>query len=706
MKPAGNRLARRFRNTQTQTLLRGALVIGLVLIYTFTLPENQKFLGGMGTSLLLIPILLVGQFWGLPAGWIAGILGSLLHFGLMVSMGRSALETLQSAWIGYAIFVGAGYASGLERKRAQERNRYEAELRQHLHEQRLLLSVSQALVKTERTGPERVLQLIADSVRELIPKADQAVIHLLDEDSGTLIPRAVSGIPPLASSSNVRMSPGKGVAGQVIRDRIVINIPNVFTDPRFRMVDTPVGYRSLLVAPVISEHCAGTISVQSSQPAAFSKHDEELLQVFSSQAAIALENARFVASLQRSYREVEILYRIAQRLVTTLEDADALMQDVVDLLQEHLKYDQVSILLVEPATQDLIVKHISGEHHQALQGYRIPAGQGIVGHVVQRGEPFLTNDVWQIPFYLSHPLLTDILAELAVPIQAGSQITGILDVQQRAPHRLGEQDLHLVQAVAEQVAVALQKAALYTDLQTALHQEKAIRSQLLQSERLAVAGRLLASVSHELNNPLQAIQNALFLLKDEPGLSDQGRQDLQIILSETERMAALLERLRASYRPIRSGEFRPVSLNGLIEDVYALLSTHLHHRRIAFEFHPHPALPAVAGLEDQLRQVIINLFLNAADAMADGGRLIVTTAENDHREVILTVADTGPGIDPSLLPRIFEAFFTTKQGGTGLGLTIAQEIVQHHGGRITAANAPQGGAIFTVCLPACSDSMP
>jgi signal transduction histidine kinase len=235
-----------------------------------------------------------------------------------------------------------------------------------------------------------------------------------------------------------------------------------------------------------------------------------------------------------------------------------------------------------------------------------------------------------------------------------------------------------------------------------MQQEQAIRSQLIQSERLALVGRLLASVSHELNNPLQAIQNALFLLKEEMGLSAQGQQDLGIVLSETERMAALIERLRSAYRPIRGKDFQPVQLNNLIEDVYALISTHMRHKDIAFEFIPDPDLQPVSGISDQLRQVVLNLFLNAVEVMRPGGRLTVQTQNLiPQNEVLLAVKDTGPGIDADILPRIFDAFITSKHTGTGLGLTITHDILQQHHGRIVAENHSRGGAIFTVWLPMC-----
>jgi signal transduction histidine kinase len=211
---------------------------------------------------------------------------------------------------------------------------------------------------------------------------------------------------------------------------------------------------------------------------------------------------------------------------------------------------------------------------------------------------------------------------------------------------------------------------------------------------------LLASVSHELNNPLQAIQNALFLLREEKGISPQGKLDLDIVLSEAERMATLIERLRSTYRPIQAEDFQPTQVNNIIEDVYALISTHLRHNEIAFEFHPEPDLPLIPALADQIRQVIINLLMNAVQAMTIGGSLTVcTNSLQDSNEILLTVSDTGTGIPPELLPNIFDAFVTNKQTGTGLGLTISYDIVIKHHGRITAENNPDKGSIFKIWLP-------
>lgn len=573
------------------------------------------------------------------------------------------------------------------------------EIQQRLRESNALTEIGRALSRTERTSPHNVLQIIVDSARELIPDTEQAVIHLFDNEEQVLIPQAVSGYQEQGDPGRVKMGIGEGVAGKVIAERTVVSIADVQTDPRFRQQNAPPKYRSLLVAPVQSgEECIGTISVQSSLPGAFSSDEEMLLSTLGAQAAIAIENAHLLETTKQGYKEISALYHITQGLASSLE-TDQLMKDVVDLLQQNFGYYHTAILVVEPETDELVVHHGSGKIGELLKGQRIPAGTGVIGHAAETKEAFFTNDVNKVVFYSPHPLLPDTQSEMAVPIKIDGSVLGVLDVQQKSPNRLTERDLQLVSTVADQLAVALQKASLYSELQVSLAQEKSMRLQLVQSERLALVGRLLASVSHELNNPLQAIQNALFLLKEDASISALGKQDLQIVLSETERMAGLIERLRASYRPTQLDEFQPVHINTIVEDVYALLATHLRHKQVAFEFHPDPDLPLVSGLPDQLRQVTLNLLVNGVEAISGGGRLTVSTETSKNREVILSVSDTGPGIDPLLLPHIFDAFVTGKESGTGLGLTITYDIVHRHRGRIQAENNPKGGATFKVWLP-------
>jgi PAS domain S-box-containing protein len=578
------------------------------------------------------------------------------------------------------------------------------EIQQRLRESNTLGKIERALSETERVGTGEVLQLIVDSARELMPNVQQSVIHLLVPEENVLLAQAVSGYNGQdKQDTGIKMHVGEGVAGRVIQEGVTVNVSEIQAHPDFVLKDSPPDFRSLLVAPVQSSgQQIGTISVQSNIEHAFSAKDAELLNALAVQAAIAIENTRLFETTQQSLKEVNILYQISRGLAVSL-DADELIGGMIRLLQQNFNYYSVQICLVDPETRNLVIRHGSGYMGDELveQQYQILAGEGIVGYVAETGKPFMTNNVDEVAFFKGNPLLPHTKFEMAIPIKLDDRIIGVLDIQQTRDHnKFSSNDLGLMIAIADQLALVLQKANLYSTLQASLEQEKKVRSQLLQSERLALVGRLLASVSHELNNPLQAIQYGLFLLRDEINLSNQARQDVEVLIAETERMTALIERLRSAYRPLRAQDFQSIPLNSLIEDVHALMTTYMHHNEIAFEFIPDAELPNVSGLPDQIRQVLLNLFLNAVEVMQPGGRLTVQTCFlPQEKEALLVVKDTGPGIDPEVLSQIFDAFISNKPTGTGLGLTITHDIIQQHKGRIQAENDPEAGAIFKVWLP-------
>lgn len=580
----------------------------------------------------------------------------------------------------------------------------DAQIKKQLREASTLSKIERALSETEKIGIETLLQLIVDSAKELIPGAEKVVLHLVDTENQVLMPRAIAGVKAASSRAKLNMRLGEGIAGQVISSGNSISISDIHADPRFIHQTTPVKYRSLIVAPIkkSQDDVVGTISIDSEQSNAFTPDDERLLNALGVQAAIAIENTSLLETTRQDLQEINALYHISRSLTATL-DPDHLIRDITNLLHEIFGYYHIQVFVADPLLGDLMVRHASGEQAAVFmeEGHRIAIGAGIIGHVAELGEPFVTNNVEAVVFFMRHPLLPDTQSELTVPIKIDGKVLGVLDIQEKPPRQFSQRQMSLMMAVADQLAVALQKATLYQELQASLRQEKETRAQLIQSERLALVGRLLASVSHELNNPLQAIQNALFLVKEDEQLSGQGKQDLDIILSETERMASLIGRLRATYRATQAEDFQDIWLNDVIEDVHALTSTYMRHRSIVFTFHPDPELPAAPVIPDKIRQVILNLFMNAIEAMQSGGELTIHTYHLPEQErVLITFTDTGPGINPEIQSRIFEPFVTDKAAGTGLGLTITADIIHQHRGEIQAENNnPGAGAVFKIWLP-------
>lgn len=219
----------------------------------------------------------------------------------------------------------------------------------------------------------------------------------------------------------------------------------------------------------------------------------------------------------------------------------------------------------------------------------------------------------------------------------------------------------------------------------------------MQAARLAAIGQLAASVAHEINNPLYATRNALYLLEDELPADTRNSPYLTIARDGLGRIARVIERMRDFYRPAR-GEMEPSDLNQALEATIALTGLNMRHTTIQVIFTPDGALPLVVCNVDQLRQVFLNLILNAIDAMPTGGTLTVRTVAGPT-VALIEVQDTGIGIPDSIRPRLFEPFFTNKPNGTGLGLSISAHIATQHGGQIEVESKAGQGSTFRVVLP-------
>src|SRR5467141_81829 len=238
---------------------------------------------------------------------------------------------------------------------------------------------------------------------------------------------------------------------------------------------------------------------------------------------------------------------------------------------------------------------------------------------------------------------------------------------------------------------------------------KRLEEQLIQAEKLAAVGQMLAGVAHELNNPLTAILGVTELLRERLGADDSTKRQLELTHRQARRAARIVQNLLEFSRPA-SPQKRPLDLNNLLERTLQLQEHSLRRNNIKVDFHPPADLPSVIGDANQLIQVFLNLVTNAEQAIRevrDAGRIQIRAGRIGN-QLTITVQDDGVGIRPEALPRIFDPFYTTKRpgGGTGLGLSICMSIIREHGGNIEAEVLPAGGSTFTVYLPAASGLQP
>jgi two-component system, NtrC family, sensor histidine kinase HydH len=216
-------------------------------------------------------------------------------------------------------------------------------------------------------------------------------------------------------------------------------------------------------------------------------------------------------------------------------------------------------------------------------------------------------------------------------------------------------------------------------------------------ERLSAVGQLSAGLAHEIRNPLASIAGAVGIIERNGGSESRRDECLNIIKRETERLSRLLASFLDFARP-RAPQYQAISLPNALDSVLALAAHAVDRKPITLRTDVPAGLPALQGDPEQLKQVLLNLLINAIQASPDGNE-VVLTARLEGSKVLIQVKDGGPGIPPEIRDKIFDPFFTTKESGTGLGLSVAHQIVEQHGGILTAEANPDKGMTFSVALP-------
>lgn len=289
---------------------------------------------------------------------------------------------------------------------------------------------------------------------------------------------------------------------------------------------------------------------------------------------------------------------------------------------------------------------------------------------------------------------------LVAPLVMKSRLEGLLLLTGKlSGSSFTEGDLEFLSILVNQLAVSVENARLFESEKRAYQQLRETQKQLIQVEKFAAIGELAAAFAHEVNNPLGIIKNYLTLIAQALNQKEPGREYVKIVQEEVDRIARIVRQFLDLYRP-QSEQMSAVDPGTIVDETLRLVSRQMKESNIVIQKHMQTPLPHILASGEQLKQVLLNLLMNARDFMPAGGQIdISVVAINGSVEI--SIADTGCGIPEENLGKIFEPFFTTKNdsNGTGLGLSVCCSIVARHRGTIVASNRKPHGACFTITFP-------
>ncbi|MFI5398730.1 MAG: ATP-binding protein [Candidatus Binatia bacterium] len=410
--------------------------------------------------------------------------------------------------------------------------------------------------------------------------------------------------------------------------------------------------------------------------------------------------ARAETRIERSFFRAKHEYRVAliafTRSIVRILDREKLVRELATTLSETLQLDSIAIALGTDTGDHLAVKYALGA---AICPDRFPLAGELADCLSRRQQAVLRYELETSDRAEERTIVADIFRgsgwELCVPLTVGAKITGFIGLgRKRNLDAFYAEDLELLETLAAEASVALENARLYEEL-------KKSQDIIRRADRSSALGTLAAGIAHEVRNPLVSIQTFFQLAPERLHDEEFFTTFLGMAAGEVKRISDLITEL-LSFARSPTPSLGPVNLNEVAERVTTLLEPEARKHRLTLSRTLSQNVPLVRADSDQIKQVLINLILNAIQATEPGGAVSITSRTLDHRTGAfgqLEIQDTGVGIPPERLDHIFDPFFTTKDKGTGLGLAIAHQIITEHGGSITVESRLGGGTSFCVNLP-------
>jgi signal transduction histidine kinase/putative methionine-R-sulfoxide reductase with GAF domain len=570
------------------------------------------------------------------------------------------------------------------------------------HEQRVSQALRDVGIALGTTFDlDDLLELILSKLTELV-EADRATLYLLDEAHDELVSRMVVG----EQVRSIRMKVGHGIAGIVAATGRAIRVRDAYSDPRFeRDWDMLTGYRtsSILAAPLKNHlgRTIGVIQVLNKRGAEeFTSEDENILSALSTQAAVAIDNSRLFlsliqknrqlldtkAELERRLRDLSLLFEL-ERATGRASSLEELSRALLGLAVKTTEARGAALLVAEEESGDLVQFVLDADSPDVLQRVPTKTGEGLLGAVMVSGELLrvasaAASSFWSDQVEGRMPFLVE--TALVLPLDGDSGRIGAIALFGRSEQRsFTSEDEGLMRLVAANVSTAVR---LFFASQA---RER--------GERLTSIGRLLSQVIHDFKTPMTVISGYVQLMAE--ASDGKKRQEFaEEILKQFDALTSMQREVLEFARGERTLFLRRVYLHKFFGDLRRQLQLEIAGKPIQLELDIDTKVVARFD-EARVARAVHNLARNAIEAMAEAGGVLTLRAGLSGGELVIEVADTGPGIPPAIQGRLFQSFVTMgKEGGTGLGLAIVKKIVEEHGGSV-GVRSSSSGATFELRLP-------
>lgn len=522
--------------------------------------------------------------------------------------------------------------------------------------------------------------------------ADSGSVMLLNPNTKALDIEVSIGLGSYARGTKLKI--GEGITGWVASVGRPKRVDDVTRDPRYVALNSNT--RSELAVPLLlNDQVIGVLNLDSVKCAAFGEAHERIVSELAGIAVDWIRMAWDIDQFRAKGSQLETLLDMGQ-LIVSEDDLNKVLYRIAEASTRLMNVAISSIMLLSEDETELSLKAWHGASEEYIQRPNLQVSESLVGVVIKRLKPITVLNVQAQAQYQQIEMARKegLVSLLSVPLVFEGRALGALSVYTKKLHLFSNEEIRLLTAMAGLSAVAIAKAQL---LKRVLQAEESLR----ESERLSALGWLAAEIAHEIRNPLAVIQMLFHSMVSELKLDGATRRDAELIEEKMKHLNRILDQVLTFSRSAEP-EFSRLDVHKMLEDLALLLRVKVDEQQIQLKRKVGTASLSFSGDRTQIEQAILNLVVNACQAMDSGGELILSArphTEEKKEYIEISVRDTGRGMTPEELEVIFDPFRTGKPGGTGIGMAMVKKIVDAHGGILLVESEPGQGTSVMMRFP-------